>query len=395
MQRRYAFHTAKHAIRLKALALCVTAAFLGGCSRVAEFPDPNGDNPPVFVNHEDGEVRYFGDYVYASLSDSERAAYDAIVSAVRNMESVASLPAVMTPEKISKIYTLVYTQESDIFWLSHLFMRPSSDTDQLHLSYRYEKGRMEVMRGELELAVGIILGGLPPGATQYEALLYFHDTMIKNCEFSAESLHSNSAYGALVDGRAQCEGYAFAFSLLCDRAGIENIVVTGASAQGDSHAWNKVRLFGEWYNVDCTWDDPILKRHAPDFVRHDYFMVPDEDILNVTHFQNSEHFFPPISGCAKLIYYKAEGLYFSSLQEGLDGLSALMRSRALSGSNEAAVRFSDKVYYDAAISKLFDEGGLQEIISGINRTTGVGIKEAHKLTNDNLYIIHISMAMNS
>jgi hypothetical protein len=390
MQRDDALHPVKYILQLTVTAAAVA---LGGCAPVDEAPvtSPAGGEGSGYIAAFPSEGRVIGDYVYAGLSEREKAAYDALREAVRAMESVAYFAEVMTPEELLKIYKLVYTQESDIFWLSSFFARPSEPVGELALSYRYDAERTAVMKGELELAAGVILAGLPRDCAPYDALLYFHDTIVTNCSFSDESEHSNSAYGSLSDGYAQCEGYAFGFSFLCDKAGIENIVVTGRNAAGDTHAWNKVRFGGAWYNIDCTWDDPVLKRDSPDFVRHDYFLVPDADIVNISHFQDIENFFPPICGSGDMTYFIVEGLYFTSLQDGMDGLAARIRKQALLGKSEVGVRFSDKVYYGAAKAKLFDEDGLPAIISSVNKATGTQINSAYKLTNDDLCVIHLSL----
>jgi len=66
---------------------------------------------------------------------------------------------------------------------------------------------------------------------------------------------SYTPYGGLVDQRAVCLGYAATFQLLCDLAGVECITVVGATFSGSGdHAWNMVRLDGNWYCVDVTWD---------------------------------------------------------------------------------------------------------------------------------------------
>lgn len=62
-------------------------------------------------------------------------------------------------------------------------------------------------------------------------------------------------YGGLVNQSAVCLGYATSFQLLMDTAGIECVTVVGAAfhSTGD-HAWNMVKLDGNWYCVDPTWD---------------------------------------------------------------------------------------------------------------------------------------------
>ena len=60
-------------------------------------------------------------------------------------------------------------------------------------------------------------------------------------------------YGAdlILRGYGVCDGYAKAYLMLCRRAGIPVYRVTN-----DNHAWNVLQLDGDWYFVDCTWDDP-------------------------------------------------------------------------------------------------------------------------------------------
>ena len=59
-----------------------------------------------------------------------------------------------------------------------------------------------------------------------------------------------------------CEGYAEAFKLLCDAAGIKCIcgeangqkIVNGV-AKTAAHKWNLVNIDGKWYYYDATWND--------------------------------------------------------------------------------------------------------------------------------------------
>ncbi len=58
-----------------------------------------------------------------------------------------------------------------------------------------------------------------------------------------------------------CEGYARAFKVLCDKAGIPCVLVDGdaktsAEDSGTPHMWNYVQVDGAWLAVDVTWNDP-------------------------------------------------------------------------------------------------------------------------------------------
>ena len=75
-----------------------------------------------------------------------------------------------------------------------------------------------------------------------------------------EITDSYKAYGALINHKATCSGYAKAFDLIAKTCGLSSIVVTGTAKNSKGieapHAWNQIYLDGEWYNVDVTWEDP-------------------------------------------------------------------------------------------------------------------------------------------
>lgn len=64
-----------------------------------------------------------------------------------------------------------------------------------------------------------------------------------------------NVYGALINGKAVCAGYAGAFKILADKAGLECIIVTGSLEGGLAHEWNKVRIDGKWQIIDVTNND--------------------------------------------------------------------------------------------------------------------------------------------
>ena len=94
----------------------------------------------------------------------------------------------------------------------------------------------------------------PEGTTVYEKVKSIHDYICKLNKYDKNSPHPHSAYGALIDHRSVCEGYAEAFKLFCDVNGIPCIIVSGKTTE--AHMWNYVKMDdGKWYALDATWDD--------------------------------------------------------------------------------------------------------------------------------------------
>lgn len=87
--------------------------------------------------------------------------------------------------------------------------------------------------------------------TDYDKILAAHEYLRSHVNYNDNDTYLvHTAYGALVNKQAVCEGYAKAYKLLLNAMGIECDVVINAD-----HAWNVVCLDGEWYLVDVTNDD--------------------------------------------------------------------------------------------------------------------------------------------
>lgn len=107
--------------------------------------------------------------------------------------------------------------------------------------------------------------------TDYARALWLHDWIINNADYD-DSNQFLYADGVLLNGKGVCQSYALAYEMLLKMVGIDTVYVKGW-AGGMDHAWNLVKIDGEWYHVDCMWDDP-----APGKENHAYFCVPDEFI---------------------------------------------------------------------------------------------------------------------
>lgn len=64
-----------------------------------------------------------------------------------------------------------------------------------------------------------------------------------------------NTYGALFGKKVVCAGYAMLFSTLAREAGLESVYVNGYVGDTSLHAWNMVKVDGEWVVVDTTWND--------------------------------------------------------------------------------------------------------------------------------------------
>ena len=100
---------------------------------------------------------------------------------------------------------------------------------------------------------------------------------------------SYNPYGLLVNGKGVCLAFAGTFQLLMDLLEVECVTVVGAAYRAsEDHAWNMVRLDGEWYCVDPTWDLHLWQEEMGtclDYVQRycSYFNVTSQWLADTDH----------------------------------------------------------------------------------------------------------------
>ena len=369
-------------IVIGALLFVLTLPNLSGCSRInedyslSETVTSAGSLSAITGN----DRRYI---YYSSLSPKEQQMYDILQNAAENFQPQAVFPEKLPPETLKKLFLAVYYQEN-IFWLTSKFYRPDSDSDTLRLTYRYDEETTHQMQADIGKTSWEISSVFDESTSDYEKLKAFHDYIVLNCTFSDDENTDTTLYG----------GYAAAFNLLCQKSDIPCVTVTGTGSDGASHAWNKVMLDGEWYNVDCTWDDPILDPPDENFIRHYYFLVSDKDIEGITHFPDNTYFsYPECSSDNN--YFRREGLYADSADSGIALLSSAAADAISAGLTDAEIRF-EKAYYSAKTA-LFDRKKIRQVLeyadSRADKPAGktVMTNKYVRYCNDSLLIIHITM----
>ena len=120
--------------------------------------------------------------------------------------------------------------------------------------------------------------------TDLEKVFYVHEWLVQNIAYDREHLSDNvqddhNLRGALLEGTAVCDGYAKTYALTLRKLGITGVLVTSKDI---GHAWNMVELDGNWYQVDCTWDDPVDSSDQLGYCMHKHLLCTTEE-MNTNH----------------------------------------------------------------------------------------------------------------
>lgn len=123
---------------------------------------------------------------------------------------------------------------------------------EVELEYGWHTSELQKMKSTLFGRVNQFSDGIAGAGGPRYALSAF-ERIAKSCAYEPENGEalSSTAYGALVNGKADSRGLALAFSALCKKGNVECRVVDG-SVNGVPHSWNIVLLGGAAYHVDVS-----------------------------------------------------------------------------------------------------------------------------------------------
>lgn len=227
---------------------------------------------------------------YTSINDTQKSIYRRMEKIAVGMHTGFVVLGKYDMSDIVVAFSALRTDHPEYYWLSNQFACGyfSGNTaiafdyknDNIDISYLCTADERTVFNSKLKYSLEKFLSALSDNMNEYDKELILHDTLLNSTVYDKAAAADSSnnpfaftAYGALVNGTAICEGYSRAFQLLMKCVGIECTLITGSSKE-QGHMWNKVKIESDWYNVDATWNDDDT------YIFHTYFNITDKMIEN-------------------------------------------------------------------------------------------------------------------
>lgn len=352
--------------KIYCIALCCAILFsLSGCAAPSS-PSQSADTGTVTVD----AVKYrdvYSDYLlYQQLSEKEKTYYGIIYTAVRDHLStettiqsadgqtvsgirISLTDARLSAEETSRLFESFYLDNPAFFFIDRTYSLAGQQInnqnvyDTLILQYTMNAEQRSIATQQLNDAVQSLIGGCPLSMDEYATELYLHDQLLSSCVYDQAATESSdkypnaySAYGALVQGKAVCEGYAKAMQILLNAVDIPTTVVRGFSAENKTgHMWNLVKINNNYYHLDPTWNDSEPQHH------YSYFNVTS-DRLKRTHIIDTTT--PLAVECTeeKDNYFVRNGTYITDYDR--DGIADTIARQIQNGSTSVHLQFADGKY---------------------------------------------------
>lgn len=243
----------------------------GGGGVVTPPPPPSGGGAVLPPADTGGN---YGDYDPTAPIDEQLRT--AIYDGFYNMNDTIDLSAIVpTREALSAAVADVIYSSPELFYVASGYAIQTKGEDVMGIKPSYTYGATEVttMRVTYESMLGEIVSGAPTGS-DFDKLLYLHDYFVLNYSYD-KTLTIRDAYTFFAQKTGVCQAYMLALIAAAERLGIETIPVTSDEMK---HAWNMVKLDGEWYHVDLTWDDG---GSLPNSISYRYFLQSNNGIVAI------------------------------------------------------------------------------------------------------------------
>jgi len=347
-------------------------------------PKPQGRSTRVAPD----QVRF---YNREQLSAEEKPYYDRILQGLHDREENIDISGLRLSENhVKRLWYGVMQDHPEIHWAACYrvsYRLDPSRTTITHICPNYWVDPQEQQRRQqaIEKVVPEYLEGVTPETGDFDTALQIYINMVRRMDYDSLELDRQEArrkrngnhadnevddlrniYGALVQRRPVCVGYANAFTYLLRQVGLESVVVTGDCIDGGGHAWNIARLENKYYHFDVTWGDgsntiAANSRAEPSFA---YFALTDRDI-RLTRTIDKD---PPKPLCAatECNYFVHNGQYFSAYDHR--AVTAKLKELLREPSRcRVDLRFGNSKVLETAYRQLYFNGGLQELLRATGR----------------------------
>ncbi len=150
-----------------------------------------------------------------------------------------------------------------------------TESGKTYITYNYKLDYLSTAQQEQQMdsAVNSLVRNLDvTNATDYEKVCAVYDYICENISYDTIGLNRGdelvyTAYAALINNKAVCQGYASLFYRLSLTLNVDARLIAGYGA-GGRHGWNIVELSGKYYNLDSTWDAALCQENLP----YEYFL---------------------------------------------------------------------------------------------------------------------------
>ncbi len=315
----------------------------------------------------DGNINYF---FYSRLSETCKKAYDVLLKAIQNHEATATVEN-CTFDDVDKASDSIRYDHPELFWYNTF----SFGGNSVNLFYGASAEEAAALQKRMDEVIPKYLEGIDDSMSAYDVALRVHVKVISTVDYDTIALNKQkkeggpkidkidylrTICGVFLNGKAVCEGYARAMQLLLQKCGIECAEIAGhvlkeSGELGVAHAWNILKIDGDYYYLDTTWDDSsntvqTVKLNDTGF---DYFCITTDELLRTRKLDLCPTEIPVCDATRANYYYHND---FVLKSYDLNKIKQIAQVAAKAQSKSFTFKCTSKALYNKALSQLCADG---------------------------------------
>jgi hypothetical protein len=316
----------------------------------------------------DGNIPYF---YYERLSEKRKRAYDTMLEAIRNYQQTTQVECSFADlEKVSKA---ILSDHPELFWYSNFEMYVESG--KVNLLYCVSADEREELQRRIDEVTPGYLEGIDDSMSAYDVAIRIHVRLIGTVDYDTLALRAEEAKGGpksdqldrlrticgvFLDGKAVCAGYARAAQYLLQKCGVECAYASGLirkenGESGGGHGWNILKIDGDYYYMDTTWDDSsdtVQSVKNTDF-GFDYFCITTDELTRTRDLSRCPTDMPACTETRANYYYHNDAVMDTYDPEKL---KALAQKAAQEQQEFFTFKCTSRKLYEEALTKVCTDG---------------------------------------
>ena len=330
---------------------------------------------------------------YAALGKERQSLYIQLLAGVNSLEQSFEVEA-SSVDDIEPSYRAVMVDHPELFWIdgsTHYTYYEGGGPISITPGLTLPLAQVDDVRKRIEATADGFLATVPSDADEYTIAKMAYEYLINTTDYVATADQNQNIQSVFIGHASVCAGYSRAYQYLLDRAGVFCTYVEGKiPSRNEEHAWNIVRIDGEYSHVDVTWGDPAYpgaeEAAILGGISYDYLCLTTDEITRDDHRLNDESMWP-VCDSMTYDYYRLSNRLFDAFD--VDVLTTSFWDQYESGDGSVCLKFTNDDAYVAARDSLVAGDLFSQDIQYLFEQLGKAGSTYNYLYVDSLRIIKI------